>query len=128
MASERGIAHVAAVPVGLAVHFDGGEERGQAGRCEHGLDAEFGPAPDALAAAAHVRGRDEELEVAAAAHGVEIDGVAQDGMQGVVHGGVGVHRCEQGAGHVPGHLHRTGHGTGRAGSLTPAQPAERALA
>jgi hypothetical protein len=79
---DRGIAHVAAVPVVLALDLDRVEHERQAGRGERAIDGHLVPGEDLDLAGAHVGRAQEELE-RPLAHPLEIDRGGDDVAQRV---------------------------------------------
>ena len=70
---DGGIAHVAAVPVVLALDLDRLVDERQTGRGQHPVDADVVLGEDLHLAGAHIGGRDEQLDRGARPHALEID-------------------------------------------------------
>ena len=81
---DRRVAHVAAVPVGLAVDLDRLEQERQAGRGQHRVGRDLALAEHLHLAGAHVGRGEEQLDRAAAlAQLVEIDGASSTSRSGL---------------------------------------------
>ena len=72
---QRRIAHVAAVPIGLAVDHDGVEQRRQTGRGHDVIGRQLGTFENLDLAGAYIGRGDENLEIIEGANLLEIDGV-----------------------------------------------------
>ena len=80
---DRRVAHVAAVPVGLAVDLHRLEQERQAGRGHHRVGRDLGIPEHAHLARAHVGGAQEQLDRRAGAQAREVDRLLEDVLQRV---------------------------------------------
>src|SRR5262249_60741995 len=84
---DGGIAHIAAVPIGLSIDFHGLEQQRQTGRCHYRVRRDLGIAEEPHLASAHVGGIEEELDGRALAQTYEIHRLLEDVAQRIeIHG------------------------------------------
>src|SRR4051794_2505554 len=85
---DRGIAHVAAVPIGLALDLDRREQERQAGGSQQGIDRDLVAREDLQLALLHIGRGDVETDILVLAQDVEIDDPEQRFPQGIVASGI----------------------------------------
>ena len=78
---DHGVAHVAAVPIGHAADLDRLEHEGETRRCHHHLAGELVAVENLDAPGLDVGRRNEDFNLVAAPHQVEVDHVVQDLLQ-----------------------------------------------
>ena len=79
---DRRIAHIAAIPIGLAIDLDGLEQERQAGRGHDGVDRQFVVGEHLDLAGAHIGGADVDLQRAARhADRIEVDRLLENALQ-----------------------------------------------
>ena len=85
---ERRVAHVAAVPIGLAVDFDSLEKERQAGRGHHAVERDRRFPKDFRPAGADVGRGQKDFEATRAVDPVEVDAAGDDVANGLKSNGL----------------------------------------